>query len=114
MPYRWPADVILLAVAGRGVDRAGALVEGHVVGQHAHGVALQERVAEDGALELRACDARHDLGVRSSRTSRAVLASRSRGDQVHVAAHVRRHVLVAWDGRRWPCWPGWSRAWWSR
>ena len=57
-----PADhVVFLAVAGRGVDRAGALLERDVIGQDAERIALQKRMAEDGAFEARAREARPAL-----------------------------------------------------
>ncbi len=48
-------DVVFLAVAGRGVHGAGALFERDVIGQDAGGIALEERMAEDGAFQ---CDRR--------------------------------------------------------
>ena len=44
-------DVVFLAVAGSGVDGAGALFERDVIGQDAERIALEEGVAEDGVLE---------------------------------------------------------------
>ena len=41
-------------MAGSGVDRAGALFERDVIGQDAERIALEERMAEDGAFQLRA------------------------------------------------------------
>ena len=47
--------VVLLAMAGRGVHKAGAGVGGDVVAPHHHGaLALQERVAVAAARQLRA------------------------------------------------------------
>ena len=46
-------DVIFLAVAGGGVDGAGALLEGDVIGEDAERIAIEEGMAEDGVLELR-------------------------------------------------------------
>ena len=54
-------DVIFLAVAGRGVDRAGALFERHVVGQDAERIAFEERMAEDRAFQPCAGKARRAL-----------------------------------------------------
>ena len=47
-------DVVFLAVAGGGVDGAGALFERDVVGQDAEGIAFQKGMAEDGVLRARA------------------------------------------------------------
>ncbi len=44
-------DVVLLAVAGGGVDRAGALLEGDVIGEDAERIAIEEGMAEDGVLD---------------------------------------------------------------
>ena len=56
MPYLLADDVVFLAVAGRGVDRAGALLQRDVVGQDAERIALEKRMAEDRAFQLRACE----------------------------------------------------------
>ncbi len=77
MPYWLADDVVFLAVAGRGVDGAGALFEGDVVGQDAERIALQEGMAEDGAFEACAGESGEDLVIRPSRTFRAVTSSSS-------------------------------------
>ena len=62
-------DVIFLAVSGRGVDRAGALLQRDVIAQDAERIALDER---DGGRRcrssLRAGEARRSPRHRSSRT----------------------------------------------
>jgi hypothetical protein len=65
-------DVIFLAVAGRGVDRAGALLQRDVIGQDAERIALQKRMAEDGAFQ-REPGKRRALSGRPSRTFRGDL-----------------------------------------
>ncbi len=45
-------QVILRAMAGRGVDGSGALFKRDVIAQNSQGIALQERVAEDSLLKL--------------------------------------------------------------
>ena len=70
MPYWLPDDVIFLAVAGRGVDGAGALFERDVIGQDAERIALEKRMAEDRAFETRTGEARQHFGIRPSRTFR--------------------------------------------
>ena len=59
--------VVFLAVAGRGVDGAGALLQRDVIGQDAERIAFEERMAEDGAFQLRAFERRDDCADRSSR-----------------------------------------------
>ena len=51
--------VVFLPVPGGRVDGAGALFEGHVIGQDAERIALQERMAEDGVLHRRAGEDDH-------------------------------------------------------
>ena len=70
MPYLRADDVVLLAVAGRGVDGAGALLQRDVVGQNAERIALEERMAEDGAFQLRALESREHLGIVPAARSR--------------------------------------------
>ncbi len=69
--------VIFLPVPGSGMDRAGALFQRDVIGQNAERIALEERVVEDRAFELRAGKAGDRLRSRSSRTFRAVTFSSS-------------------------------------
>ena len=92
MPYWRPTDVIFLAVAGRGVNGAGALFEGDVIGQNAERIALQERMAEDGVLD----------GGAGESGDRVVIAPAAffggdfeqlRGDNVDRAGHVHGRVL---------------------
>ena len=71
MPYCRPIGVVFLAVAGGGVDRAGALLERDVIGQDAERIAFQERVAEDGVLHAsRRGSVAMVLVIASSRTFR--------------------------------------------
>ena len=106
--------VVFVAVAGRGVDGAGALLERDVVGQNAERIALQERMAEDRAFERRAGE-RAPLREYSSQPhfSRRLL-QQVRGDDVDLARRPPPPRTRTWGDRRWPCWPGSSRAWWSR
>ena len=50
-------DVVLLAVSGRGVDCAGALLERDVIGEDAERIAIEKGMTEDGAFEARAGEA---------------------------------------------------------
>jgi len=49
-------DIVLLPVPRGGVDAAGSLFQGDIVGQDQHGVAVDEWVAADLAFEYRALD----------------------------------------------------------
>ena len=69
MPYFWPIDVIFLAVSGSGVNRAGALLERHVIAQDAERIALEKRMPEDGAFDAIARERRRASADRASRTS---------------------------------------------
>ena len=72
-----PDGVVLLSVAGRGVHRAGALLEGHVVGQDAERIALQQRMAEDRAFDARALERGDASGTRCQPSFSAVTLTRS-------------------------------------
>jgi hypothetical protein len=50
-PYLHARVEVVAAMARRGVHDAGALLERHVIGQHAERVTLVERVRETQALE---------------------------------------------------------------
>ncbi len=63
-------DVVFLAVAGRGVDGAGALFERDVIGQDAERIALEEGMAEDGVFEAGAGEGGEDVVGLPSRTFR--------------------------------------------
>ena len=64
-------DVVFLSVAGGGVDGAGALFERDVIGEDAEGIAIEERMAEDGVLRGRRRGiAPTDLRDRASRIFR--------------------------------------------
>ena len=78
MPYLRADDVVFLAVAGSGVDRAGALLQRDVIGQDAERVPLEERMPEDRAFQLRALERREHLRIHPSPTLSAVACSRSR------------------------------------
>ena len=56
-PVADPGGVVVGAVSRRGVDRAGALLQRHVVGEHPHRVAVVERVAKGQAFEVAALQA---------------------------------------------------------
>ena len=109
-----PDRVVFLAVPRSGVDRAGALFQRHVVGQDAERIALQERMAEDRAFQLRARGTSAIVVVLAPAALLRRDLQQIRGDDVDVARHIHRRVLELRDERRSPCWPEWSRAWWSR
>ena len=77
MPYWRPTDEVFLAVAGRGVDGAGALFERDVIGQDAERIAIEERMAENGVLERRAGESGEDLGFVPAALFGGDLCSRS-------------------------------------
>ena len=78
MPYWRPIDVVLLAVAGSGVDGAGALLQRHVIGQNAQRIALEKRMAEDRAFEPRALETWRARCTHVQPHASAVACSRSR------------------------------------
>ena len=84
---------IFLAVSGRGVDRAGALLERHVIGQNPERIAIEKRMAEDRAFELRARKSRDHLGLDPSRASPPPAFSKSYRDDVDVLATIDRHIF---------------------
>ena len=53
-------DEVFLAMAGRRVDRAGALLERDVIAQDAERIAVEKRMAEDCALRACARESRDD------------------------------------------------------
>ena len=61
--------IILLAVTGRGVDGAGALLQSDVIGKDAERIAIEERVVEDGMFDYGAGESGDGLGGRPSRIS---------------------------------------------
>ena len=63
-------QVILLAVAGRGMDAARPVVESHVVGQDEKRIAVDPGMAGFQPFEVLARDRRQDLRTRPIRTSR--------------------------------------------
>ena len=105
--------VVFLAVAGSGVDGAGALFQRDVVGQNAERIALQKRMPEDGAFQSRR---RESARARScpSRALRARASSRPSATMYDAVRRIDRDVFELRVETRWPCWPGWSTAWWSR
>ena len=80
-------------MAGRGVDRAGALFERDVIAEDAERIAIEKRMAEDGAFELRAGKRGDGFRIRSSRSFSAVTFSSSTRDDVDVAADFDRDVF---------------------
>ncbi len=54
-------DEIFLAMAGCGVDGAGALFESDVIAVEAEGIAIEKWMAEDNAIEFGAGEAREDF-----------------------------------------------------
>ena len=113
MPYCMPDDVVFLAVAGRRVNRAGALFERDVIGQDADGIALQKGMAENRAFQLCAREARDDIGLAPTaflgRDAQKVGGARCRPRRPPPPPRIRTSGET-----RWPGWPEWSRAWWSR
>ncbi len=89
-----PDGVVFLSVSGRGVHRPGALFQRHVVGQDAHRIALEKRMAEHRAFDPRALKRRDRLVVAPAQFFRRHL-HQVRRHQVHRARHVHRRVLVA-------------------
>ena len=51
-------DVVLLAMPGRRMDRAGALLKRDMVGDHSKGGPIDERMVEDGLVEFASAEAR--------------------------------------------------------
>ena len=62
--------VVLLSVAGRGVDGAGALLESDVIGQDAERIAVEKGMAENGVLDGGAGETSQDLAAFSGSASR--------------------------------------------
>ena len=93
MPYCWPTDVIFLAVAGRGVDGAGALFERDVIGEDAEGIALEERMAEDGVLRAARPGRRRALREVAPAAFFGGDVEQVGGDDVDVACHIDGDVL---------------------
>ena len=99
---------------GRGVDCAGALVRGDVVCEHAEDGAIEKRMLEGGALELRAFEA-CDLLCRFQIAGLLYRIGQRSRDDVDAAVRVfKRDVFelrVEGDGERGRAA---STAWWSR
>ena len=68
---------ILLTVAGSGVDRAGALLQRDVIAENAERIAIQKRMPEDRAFELRPWKARRSPSESSQPSFSAVTFSSS-------------------------------------
>ena len=87
------------AVGGSGVNRAGALVHGDVVGQHAEDVAVEEGMGEDGAFELRAGEGGEniDASVLADAKPRQDSGSQFGGEEIDLAGRFVEdgHVLGA-------------------
>ena len=86
-----PADgVVFLAVAGRGVDGAGALFERDVIGEDAERIAIEKGMAEDGAFELRAREIARRLRCSAQPQLFGGDLQQIRGDDVDIARRRRR------------------------
>ena len=105
-------DEIFLAVAGRGMDCAGALFESDVIADEAERIAIEKGMAEDDAIELGDREAREDFRF-SQPSASATCGRRPSATMVAPSAYRRPRIRTSGE-RRWRDWRGWSRAWWSR
>ena len=87
-----PGVEVVGAVGRRGVDYAGALIHGDVVGEHAQDCAIKERVGELYVLQFLAGEAGENLGLLQSNLA-GEFGSQLLGDDVHFAAGFERDVF---------------------
>ena len=106
-------DEVVRAMAGSSVHDAAALIERHVVGEHAGNLNRQKRMLEFHAFEIAALEAREFLGLLDVAIR---LQSRDaiRGEQQLPFFRVRRPRIHNPDGTRARDCGEWSRVWWSR
>src|SRR5215469_8698265 len=55
-----PRNIVFLTVTGRSVNGADALFQRHMIGENAHGIAIEKGVRENRALEFRSMKSRRD------------------------------------------------------
>ncbi len=85
-------DVIFLAVAGRRMNRAGALFQRHVIAEDPERIAVDEGMPEGGAFKLVAVEPGDDLGFGPAAFLRGRFEQIRRND-VNVVADFHRHVF---------------------
>jgi hypothetical protein len=85
-------EIVLVAVPGRRVYRACTLLERHVIGQHAHRIALDEGMAENGAFQFASAHARQLAPLPPAALLRSDLDQR-RSHQIDVAVGFDRRII---------------------
>src|SRR6185312_5833332 len=98
-----PSSEVLGAVAGRGVDDAGALVRGDVAGHYGRDFAVEPGVTENDALERAPRESRHYLGLTPARADCVGGSSQPRlGYDKHFAGAATHGdiVKIGMEGKR--------------
>ncbi len=103
-PYLIARVVVFLPVPRRRVHRARALFERHVIGQHAQRIALQKRMPEHRAFELRPRERRDHFRLRPAALLRRRLQQFQRDDDRPRRRLPPPRIRTSGDRRcrRWP------------
>ena len=109
-----PAFIILLTVAGGGMNDPGAVLQGHIGGQDHDRLPVIKGMPGISCLPRTWGPGRSGSGD-AARKAFGRIFSKSPLARIKTSSPSSNgHILIIQDGRPGPGWPEWSRGWWSR